>query len=106
ADGGLEGHLRQTHFPPKSSFAIALEVRTKPLGFTSRDGAAKHVLRDSMRPFRAMQRRQPQTRMPGHATLGLFRVSIDEIQGDKETRVRINAQYRPRSSISRSAPGR
>src|SRR5271166_3857274 len=33
-------------------------------------------------------------------------VSIDEIKGDEETRVSVDAQYRPRSSISRSAPGR
>src|SRR5271166_865191 len=33
-------------------------------------------------------------------------MSIDEIKGDEETRVSVDAQYRPRSSISRSAPGR
>src|SRR5271157_5437729 len=33
-------------------------------------------------------------------------MSIDQVKGDEETRVGVDAQYRPRSSISRSAPGR
>jgi hypothetical protein len=64
----------------------------------------ENMLRDGVHPFRTVQGSKPHARIRRHATLCLFRVPIGQVEGNKETCVRVNTQKRPRSSTTRSAP--
>jgi len=59
-----------------------------------------------MSGLHAMERRQPDARMLLHPALRLVRVCVCHVQGYKETRVRVNAQYRERLRSSITAFGK
>ncbi len=98
--------LWEAYFHPYTGFAIALEVPVDRLRLPRRDLALKYMLADCMCPLGTMQRCQPNTRTPRHMLLRFLRVGIWQVQRYKNACIRVDSQKRPRSSISRSAPGR
>lgn len=61
---------------------------------------------DGVGPFSAVQRRKPTERLVAHPLLSFGRMTIRDIQGNQKACIEIDAQTRPRSEITRSAPGK
>lgn len=91
-DASLERQLRQRTLQPKSGCSIALEILGEYLRVVSRHFPRCKVLRDGMRPFRSMERSQPNPGMLRHHPLRFGKVPVVQVQRDEETRVGVDAQ--------------
>ena len=105
--GGLKYRLWHLLFQKQPKLAISFERRVELSSFSAGDCAAKNVLRDGMSPLHTMQRKEPDSRARRHPALRLDGMRIVHVERDKETGIRVDAQYLDfsRSSISKSAPG-
>ena len=102
----IEGRLRHRSFQPQTCPSIIFKVVVSPVSFGSRNSALKDLLCYSMSDLHAMERCQPDAQMLLHLALGLVRVCVCHVQGYKETRIRVNAQYRERLRSSSTAFGK
>jgi hypothetical protein len=104
ANASFERHARESGFHPHLISPVKLERAIYLPGFSRRDPTLKDVLRNCVRPFCAVQWREPDLRARCYPRVSFLGMPIREIKRDEKACVCVN-QYRPRSSITRSAPG-
>jgi hypothetical protein len=104
---GIPNRFWNLDLKPEPASQIAGQFGVYASSFERTHLLAEHMLSHGVRPFRTVERSKPDPRFCRHATFRLGRMAIRQVERDKETCVRVDirdAQKRPRSSITRSAP--
>ncbi len=78
-DAALEGQLRQRNLQPKSGGSIALEILGDHLRLISRKLTLEKTHCNGMRPFRAMQRCEPNALVMPHQTPSIGRMHVRKV---------------------------
>jgi hypothetical protein len=85
---------------------VLFEAPMEKSGLSRGYFSAEDVLLNRVSPFGNVQRCQPQGWFPKRQTLCFVRMSIWQIEGNKDACIGVGTQNRPRSSISNFAPER
>jgi hypothetical protein len=84
--------FRQRGHKPQSISKIAVEVCPYAPRFESADLFPKNMLRDGVNPVCAVKRREPDPWLRDHASLGLRRMSIGQVERNEEAGVGVDTQ--------------
>ena len=106
ANASFKCIFRKIGLDPETIQKIGFHGLYDRLGFSGRHLALKNMLVNSVRPLRPMQRCKPDQWPRLQPPLRLCRMAVRHVERNQETGVGVDFQNRPRSSITRSAPGR